>query len=175
MKVVWIEFIWSVIRGRPVDCLRRIVHRLLNFSLKCLSKRKRFFIHYWPILSVYVALFYKLINVRLLKINQQNDCEFVRWWHWLWWHNVHICKTCVQMAPCRLSYGAARGRLLLARGRLHVECRWKDGFACASGCGRSNDGLRTLTARRLYPTRLETRTKESNMCASLRAIETRWA
>ena len=126
-------------------------------------------------IGVYVTLFYKLINVRLLKINQQNDCEFVRWWHWLWWHNVHICKTCVQMAPCRLSYGAARGRLLLARGRLHVECRWKDGFACASGCGRSNDGLRTLTARRLYPTRLETRTKASNMCASLRAIETRWA
>ena len=32
---------------------------------------------------------------------------------------------------------------------------------------------RTLTTIRLYPTRLETRTKESNMCASLWVIETR--
>ena len=33
--------------------------------------------------------------------------------------------------------------------------------------------LRTLASIRLYPTCLETRTKESNMCASLWVIETR--
>ena len=37
---------------------------------------------------------------------------------------------------------------------------------------QTHDAFRTLTTIRLYPTRLETRTKESNMCASLRVIET---
>ena len=36
----------------------------------------------------------------------------------------------------------------------------------------SHDAPRTLAVTWPHPTRLETRTKESNMCASLRVIET---
>ena len=41
-----------------------------------------------------------------------------------------------------------------------------------SGERERHDALSTLTAKRPHPTRLETRTKESNMCASLRVTET---
>ena len=39
--------------------------------------------------------------------------------------------------------------------------------------GAAHDAPRTLAVKWLRPTRLETRTKESNMCASLRVTETR--
>ena len=78
----------------------------------------------------------------------------------VWWQPWH-CNVCFAGNPTSRSdmwlWWTARLCTQTAVGRVLVFAHYT---------------LRMLTIIRLYPTRLETRTKESNMCASLRVIET---
>ena len=77
----------------------------------------------------------------------------------------HGCR-----GTCSLAWAGPLALLRLSSMADCVQCAWT---AVAREWGRVHTVPRSLAVIWFHATRLETRTKESNMCASLRVIETR--